>query len=122
MLIQKSDPKSEPWSETLGRLIQKLNLFADLKEALNEGGHVNHDLLANRVRTCRLAFRQAQKQWKVSENESKDLENLLSLVEAAAPSASPEQLSLLAKETHRRAIEMLRSFADSLLMPQKNDC
>jgi len=52
---------------------------------------------------------------KGAEDEFKDLEEVARLTETVDASTSTAQLSLLAKEIHRRAVEMLKSFAGSLL-------
>src|SRR5207244_10924992 len=103
-----------PWTEALKRLIQKLQLCAELKEALGSGGTADSRHLVKGLRVCQLEFRKRQQQWKAAGGEFKDLEDVFRRVEAVDALASAEQISLVAREISQQAVAMVKCFDETL--------
>jgi hypothetical protein len=92
----------------LHRLVQKLNLCAGLQDSLRQANWVQ------RLRVCQLEFRKQLQLWKANAGEFKDVEELFRRAGSLDASASVQQLSALVGKVGQQAIELLKSFAESL--------
>jgi Ca-activated chloride channel homolog len=101
--------------DSAARLILKLTICSNLLEALREDGLAGSVDLVQRLRICALPFDRRLRLGNGTDGDFKDLEEVVRMTETVDATASAEKLSLLAKAIHRRAVEMLKTFAESLL-------
>jgi len=102
------------WAESLKRLIQKLTICANLQQAMHNRRPADASEVMKRVRLCQLDFRKMQQQGQAADGDWTDLEAVLRRAGEIDASASAGQFSLLAEETRRSAVEMVKNFAASL--------
>jgi len=102
------------WAESLKRLIQKLTICANLQQAMHNRRPAEASELLKRARLSLLDFRKMQQHGQAADGDWTDLEAVLRRAGTVDASASAGQFSLLAEETRRSAVEMVKNFAASL--------
>jgi Ca-activated chloride channel family protein len=107
---QASRQKIAGVGEALQKIIQQLNICAELIEALSaSGGGLMH-----RLRLWRLQFRMMLQRLHTN-GEWQELEAICHAVEHVDSSTSTERLDVLRSDVHQKASDLLKRFAETLL-------
>jgi hypothetical protein len=95
-------------------LIQKLAICANLQQAMHNRRPAEVSRLLKSARLSLLEFRKMQQHGQAADGDWTDLEAVLRRAATIDASTSAGQFSLLAEETRRSAVEMVKNFAASL--------